>query len=345
MKKRLLLFSALFAAGAVSAQFTTENAPEIGDSIQLYIVDSTANNFKAITGDGVTWDYTNLDDYEGETRFIAVIDPQDTTYGATFTNSDKAIEIEGGFMTFVTDVATKRTSQGVVYHDATLGDLTINLDDNEGTYYEYPFDFGDEINDTVEGHASFMYNSMPISTTAIGYVHTKVDGRGTLKIGLNNVYDNVLRYHIIDTIRLVSPLPGLDDYLDIHEQFEYYDFTVSNLPIFTHSHLWFGPEGGTPRNDFNFVLSKDIKTTAVSNEALLAAKVYPNPASSFVNIELPNEITNAKVSIVDAIGRVVVNTTVNSGFSKIDVSALNEGTYFVKIAANDMVTTQTLILK
>ncbi len=345
MKKRFLLISALIFAGAASAQFTNSNAPVIGDSIQLYIVDSTASNLESVTGDGVTWDYTNLIDYNAETRTIKVVTPQESGFGTIFTNSDEAIQMGDQFKTFFTNNSTKRTSQGIVFNDPELGDLIINLTVKEGDYYSYPFDFGDQIKDSIEGTASFTYNSQPINTTAVGVTSAEVDGRGTLKMGLTGTYNNVLRYHIIDTIRIAVPIPTIPDYIAIHEQFEYYNFSESSLPIFTHTHLWFGQEGGAPRNDFNLVLSKDITTTGLAEENQLSAKIYPNPATDYINIQLPNSNTDAKVEISDALGRIVFHSLLDSENSKIDVSELKNGTYFVRIKNIDnKIHTQMIVL-
>lgn len=346
MNKRILLFSAIFTAGAVTAQFTPENAPMIGDSIQLYVVDSTASNLKEVSGDGVTWDYSNLIDYEEETRKIRVVTTEDTPFASTFDESDKAIELAGEFITFVTDDADERISQGIVFKDAELGDLVLNLNTQAGTYYSYPFDLGDSIFGEIEGTASFEYQGNTINTTASGTYYSKVDGRGTLKTGVVTEYTNVLRYHIIDTIEIEVPIPGIPNYVAIHEQFEYYDFTVSNLPIFVHASLWFGQENTqNPRNDFSLVLSIDTKTSSISTEELLSTNIYPNPANGFVNIELPNEVVKADISIVDATGRIVLNTSVENNSTQVDVSALDMGTYFVRISADDKFATKTLIIK
>lgn len=346
MKKRFILFSAIFTAGAVTAQFTPDNAPKIGDNIQLYIVDSTASNLKEVSGDGVTWDYSDLIDYNEATRDIKVVAPGETPYATTFGNSDMAIELAGEFLSFVTDDASERISQGIVFKDAELGDLVLNLNTQAGTYYSYPFDLGDSIFGAIEGEATFEYLGTPYSTTASGTYYSKVDGRGTLKTGVVTEYTNVLRYHIIDTIEIESPIPGIPNYIAIHEQFEYYDFTVSNLPIFVHASLWFGQENTqNPRNDFSLVLSIDTKTSSISTEELLSTSIYPNPANGFVNIELPNEVVKANISIVDATGRTVLNTSVENNSTQVDVSALDMGTYFVRISADDKFATKTLIIK
>jgi hypothetical protein len=342
MKKKLLLITTLFLASTVTAQFTSSNVPDVGDNIQLYIVDSSAVNLEAITGAGVIWDYSGLSDYNEATREITVKDPQNTSHSITFNNSTKAIETEGELITFVKEVGNERLSQGVVYNDAEFGNLILTLENDQGLYYSYPFDLGNTITDDISGTATFTYLGQTVNSPAVGKLYASVDGLGTLKLGLNAEYNDVLRYKLVDTMRLATIL---GEYLVIHKQFEYYDHTVSNLPIFTHSYLWFGPTGGPPRNEFTFVLSKDIITSSITEETLAEAKVYPNPANDIVNVELPNGVNDAEISIVDALGREILKTSINSAFTNLSVSHLEKGTYFVKIAADNIVATKTLILQ
>lgn len=348
MNKRFLLFSTLLASGIASAQFTPDNTPLIGESIQLYVIDSTAANYADVIGDGVTWDYTNQEDYGSQlVKTISVIGVADTDYENTFNDSEKAIELEGQFITFVTDNANERVSQGLVFKDPELGDLIIKLDDNGENYYTYPFDLNDEITGTINGEAKFTYNGTEVSTSATGNYLARVDGRGTLKLGVDSEYTDVIRYRMIDTITIEVPIPGIPDYMAIHEQFEYFDFSVSNLPIFIHSSLWFGQIGTSvpPRNDYTLVLSLDSKTSSLSKEELSASNIYPNPTNGLVNVTLANDVANAEVTIVDAMGRIVLNTSIDNGAAQIDVSSLDKGTYFVKIAADDKFATKTLVIK
>ncbi|MFA5574056.1 MAG: T9SS type A sorting domain-containing protein [Brumimicrobium sp.] len=348
MKKNILLFSTLLLSGISTAQFNPDNAPQIGESIQLYVIDSTAASYHDIVGDGVTWDYTNLEDYGSQlSKSINVIAVSETDYESTFNLSDKAIELEGELTTYFTDDANARISQGLVFNDPELGDLVIKLDNNGEEYYNYPFNLNDEIIGTISGEAQFSYNGVPFTTTATGNYLTRVDGRGTLKLGVNSEYTDVLRYKMIDTVTIEVPIPGIPNYRAIHEQYEYYDFSVSNLPIFTHSSLWFGQIGTSvpPRNDYTLVLSLDSKTSSISKEELTASNIYPNPANNIVNIDLTDNSSTAQVSIVDAMGRVVLTTTTENGKAQVNVSSLDKGTYFVKIAADDKFATKTLVVK
>lgn len=61
--------------------------------------------------------------------------------------------------------------------------------------------------------------------------------------------------------------------------------------------------------------------------------VYPNPAKSELNVSLPVAINS--VSIIDMMGREVMTTAVKSNTTKLDVSALHQGLYFVNVKAVD----------
>ncbi|MFO7874312.1 MAG: T9SS type A sorting domain-containing protein, partial [Bacteroidales bacterium] len=63
-------------------------------------------------------------------------------------------------------------------------------------------------------------------------------------------------------------------------------------------------------------------------------QIYPNPASSHLSIESPNEeITH--VSMVDMLGQEVYNAEVaNAHQHEIRVSGLNTGMYFIRIATS-----------
>lgn len=342
MKTIFSLISTLFLAGAASAQFTPSNTPEIGNSIQLYVVDSAATDLKTTTGAGVVWDYSGLIDYNEETRLIQVKTPHETGHGVTFVNSDRAIETQGELIAFFKDDGIQRTSQGVVYHDANNGDLILTLETDQGLYYTYPFDLGSTIVDDIEGTATFTFMGQVVNAPAIGKAYTSVDGKGTLKMGLTGVYNDVLRFNITDTIRLTT---GVGEFSVIHNQYEYYDHSVSNLPLFVHSYLWFGLTGGAALREFTFVLSKDILSSSTTKETLTETKIYPNPAHKLINIQLPNGIYTAEISIVDAVGRVVLNANIEDSFANLSISHLNEGAYFVRITADHAVVTKTLILQ
>ncbi|MDG2465494.1 MAG: T9SS type A sorting domain-containing protein, partial [Crocinitomicaceae bacterium] len=63
------------------------------------------------------------------------------------------------------------------------------------------------------------------------------------------------------------------------------------------------------------------------------AKVYPNPASSILNIE--TTASASSVSIITMDGKVVSTTTMSGMTGSVDVSNLTEGVYFYEVATDN----------
>jgi hypothetical protein len=66
-----------------------------------------------------------------------------------------------------------------------------------------------------------------------------------------------------------------------------------------------------------------------SNEVIL----FPNPASSFINLSLPE---NSEVSLININGKIVLQQNVNSGLNSFDVSNLPAGIYFAKLQGENI---------
>jgi hypothetical protein len=96
-------------------------------------------------------------------------------------------------------------------------------------------------------------------------------------------------------------------------------------------------------NQFQLLLD-DVSVTAVlSNEDFdsNSISIYPNPTSSVLNISNTNNFEIKNISVTDINGRVVKNQT--SSLTRINVSDLNAGVYFVTIEAAEGKTTKKFI--
>ncbi len=60
--------------------------------------------------------------------------------------------------------------------------------------------------------------------------------------------------------------------------------------------------------------------------------ISPNPASSTINVYLPKDFQNAKLSVFDVLGKEIYNAEMNSLHSTINISKWNSGVYLVRIA-------------
>ncbi|GEP51133.1 hypothetical protein FNO01nite_18050 [Flavobacterium noncentrifugens] len=81
----------------------------------------------------------------------------------------------------------------------------------------------------------------------------------------------------------------------------------------------------------------EVDNFAVANEM----KVYPNPVNDVLNVSF--DATISKITIYNMLGQEVIAKSVNAKESKIDVSALHSGTYFVKADAGNLVKTLKII--
>ncbi len=94
----------------------------------------------------------------------------------------------------------------------------------------------------------------------------------------------------------------------------------------------------------------DIAEDILGNETNLFAsevKIYPNPASTFVNISTPNTSENFKVIIYDQLGRTVLTQELNATNSenRIALDEVNSGIYYIQLTQGGHKTTKKLIVK
>src|SRR5690554_3074044 len=344
MKRNLLLVASVLFGGSAFAQFVESNAPAVGDAATLYIVDSLAPNYAAETGASATWDYSATLGYQNETRDIQILDPTSTGNATSYPLSTKAQDIANFLLNYSTDDATGRVSQGFVFTEASLGEVVARFETDQAQLYTYPMDLGTAIVDTYAGEVGFTIGIIPQTAPMTGNLVAEVDGKGTLKLWGND-YTDVLRYKIMDTMHVT--ITGLGAMTMAREQYEYYDHSISNLPIFVHTRVQFGQAGGTPMSDISFVLSKDAPTefVSVTKNELEKTAVYPNPATENLNIQLPSSIESANVEISDALGRIVYSAAVDASVKTVDVSNMNKGIYIVKISNGIHSTTKNVVIK
>jgi surface protein len=64
-------------------------------------------------------------------------------------------------------------------------------------------------------------------------------------------------------------------------------------------------------------------------------KLYPNPVISILNIKTDSNLKNQSYSIIDGLGRVVLNGKLNEVDSTINVEQLSKGIYYLKVSDNN----------
>ena len=102
------------------------------------------------------------------------------------------------------------------------------------------------------------------------------------------------------------------------------DTRVSYIKVINGKHNWYA--GNLHDIDYNTEIVKfftgTTDVTEVSEQAEATLAVYPNPTSDYLYVD-----TKEEVKIFDLCGKLVLQS---QGTSKINVSSLSDGMYFVK---------------
>lgn len=87
-----------------------------------------------------------------------------------------------------------------------------------------------------------------------------------------------------------------------------------------------------------------VNTTAInSNELINKIKLYPNPVSDMLNIELSNDINTCIIEIINIHGKLLKKVKTVGHNIQVDISELTEGFYFIHIFSNNKKYTASFI--
>lgn len=319
MKKTILCL--LFTPIAISAQnFDSNNEPAMGTLATLHLCDSNASDYAGIVGNNVTWDYSQLAGIYGVTKDVEIQDATGNSNYSSFAGSTKVLSIGGTLETFYNSSTSNRISQGFVFNEVSLGSVIASWSNDPQILMNYPFAYSNQVSDNFDG---------TITTTATGTVASTgtsmcvYDGLGTLLLPGANTYTNVTRYHIKDSATAVVFGNTVNV---IRNVFEYYDFTISNLPIFIKLNV--SLNSPLFNNASSMVLSKDLPTTFVGfcDYPLYALSLYPNPTSD--KIIISGVPTNSSFSIFNPMGKLILDGSYTDG---IELNNVESGVYFITI--------------
>ncbi|WP_343636836.1 T9SS type A sorting domain-containing protein [Fluviicola sp.] len=341
MKLNLLLATSLIT-GAAFGQFTQSNEPVMGSSVTMYVLDSNAVDYAAVTGTGVTWDYSTTPGIAGETKVVSVALPSATTNGSDYPSSTWAIDIAGFMTSYYTSSASSRISQGYAF-DGGSGAGTVRVvfsgGANDALIMNYPYAITNNLTDAFSGNAN-TDNFGSLATS--GNIDTKFDGQGTLKLNAATTLSNVSRFKLHDQATAVIPIPGFGNVVMERTQYEYYTMTSPYLPVLVHSTLVI-TLAGTPTTQ-HIVMSSmapdEYLNVAENNK--IAFEVYPNPANESVVIS--GLTGNETIAIVDMAGRTVLTTQNNGTSQTLNVSDFQAGIYNVVVSANGIKSTKKLTI-
>jgi hypothetical protein len=74
-----------------------------------------------------------------------------------------------------------------------------------------------------------------------------------------------------------------------------------------------------------------------ANKTQINSKLYPNPFSNSITIELRRNLENAELLVFDIVGKQILNARITETTSSLNTSALPKGVYLVKIVSGNRI--------
>lgn len=303
-------FCALLILPALHAQPTltqAANGPVPGLSFNL--------NYSPIADPGsagpdATWDFSTL--AVDSTDLVEWVLPSETSSGALFPTADVAE---------LWDV--------ISYSQVTANGLYVVGGDELGTIVSYsdsrqalpfPCTYQTTWNDNYEGG----YTTMGFTVVRTGNYGGTADGYGTVQLPWGTVPD-VLRIHIVAHQEDVTDFGTL--YLDL-DAYQYF-VAGSAWPLVEVASATASSVGGTFTNEYTLWRQDNgtgVPASMVNTDAL---RIWPNPVANTLNVawDAPGLRT---ISIFDASGREVRNTSVNGTLQVFDLAHLPPGLYTLR---------------
>jgi len=122
-----------------------------------------------------------------------------------------------------------------------------------------------------------------------------------------------------------------------------HDFNLTGLTKATDYIVYIVAEDTSKNISFvqnaGFTTANDVGINKIKNGDIL---MYPNPASDWLNITLPGKTV---YSFVDMLGKTILLGKLEAGTSKIDISGLVQGVYFVHLNFNGSSVVKQIIIK
>ena len=92
---------------------------------------------------------------------------------------------------------------------------------------------------------------------------------------------------------------------------------------------------------------RTLKATTDLDAADYGVNIYPNPAHTVVNVDVPSLSGESEVTVVDMMGKTIGRYTIADGNNSIsiDVSSFAEGVYTVRIVSDSITLVERLVIK
>lgn len=340
MKKVVLGFLSLMSLTAMGQSFTVDDTLSAGDAQLYFTADSNAVNYDAITGSGVTWDYSTLTMYAGSTNNDTIKWASDSPDFGDFPNATYHDDMAGGASGYFTNYADSVVSYGFAFQ-ISGNDVKVMHNIDEMKMMNLPMNLNDTFTDSTYGTADVMGS---MAATA-GDVTVIADGTGTLLLG-TSTFTNVIRIKTVEVIETTITLPPPINTVTgnvTRTEYRYYDLANQNEALMIHGDLLV--QSSLFNGGYTAVYSSvslDPINASVSEEKIENVEIYPNPANDFVNISTDNV---DELVVMNALGQRISTITKPQAIEQIDLTDFETGIYFIEIKKGNASLTKKLVIK
>ncbi|MBK7130685.1 MAG: T9SS type A sorting domain-containing protein [Crocinitomicaceae bacterium] len=341
MKKFLLLGSVAASFGVTAQSYTAADTLQPGMSETYYVMDSNAVNLDAITGSGVTWNYSTLYGEIGVATNSDVVQLASAgTNAADFPEAEYNDDLASFASVYFSNSADSVTVYGFVFTVDGF-DVVLHHDANPLKAMTFPAAVGTTISDVTAGIVDVNGGFATGLTT--GTANVDVDGFGTLIVGGDTI-TNVLRVKLVENISTeITIFPFPTDYGTVTRTiYSYYHLSSGKQAIFQHATIDINT---TLVNDsFNAVFYHSLPSyVGVAEQNVNHFSVYPNPASDFVTVTTSGNASQMSMYTVN--GQLVTSFINPQVVETIEVSELPAGTYIIQVIENGTAVEEKIIVE
>ena len=334
MKKIYILVLSIISVNVANSQITltsTNNNPSIGDSFTIHSFDGATINSGA-SGANVTWDYSTI--ISSSNTVSTYVLPSSLSQNASYPLSNMASGTPNSEGYYLID--SDEYSIAGAYISGQVQDVYSDVRE----FYKFPITFGDVFNETFSGNTTNLSTSQTFGRG--GSIQIEADAYGTLILPYGTV-NNVLRVKTTTNYTDTFMAAPIMSYNDVH----YFWFNANTKnPILAYDE--FTSIAGTIFLAQYIDVSDVVSGLGDDFTQKSPILIYPNPATSFVNISLDKTYSNATLKIVDVTGKMVKMRAIENSVNKISfqLDDLEKGIYFIQILEKDnVISTEKLIVK
>jgi hypothetical protein len=309
---------------------TNTHRPGVGDTLKQYIMDTSGftspmpNN---VSGNNVTWNYSSVIN-TGTTTTQAYVSPTAVASSTNFTGCNLVLSQGGGAYNYLKTVNTPSSQIELLGFDfATFAKITFT---NSAILLKYPFGFGNSFTDPASGTFSANTGTSTINGSATGNFSTQADGFGTLILGQQAI-PNVLRLKSTQNFTLLQGFIPLGTIRSVI--YSYYDQN-NKFPLFQVQYQTLSLIAQSPSTTASVRMNAAIPLLALNENSLHEnIKIFPNPASDFLYINLENT-GDYDLEILDMNGRTVLRERFYSHEHTMNVRIVQDGVYMIRLRNN-----------